>query len=317
MVLCAWVGCGGSSQDARDAASADRTVAEVASDDTTADQTSGTDAPAAGDADAASDAQPVDARNDASADANDDRNGVSATDAGGGDALTTIAITVTATKNLLELATCKVSPAVFDNVPAGTYTIALAASTLSKGNVAVLDVPSVDNYVIVALPLAAGDPQQDHRFFMLHGIGANAQVTLSAQGTIQVMFVDADSLGNMGQATVTLNPGNYTTTVDAATNVLRWDEGCMSTPVTATVDTTPHRVTLADSTLSSGAGSHDDYVVVRIPDETPMNDHRWIILNGVGASFDFQAFNDTTLSAWFISAAGGVSGQATVDIARR
>src|SRR5512141_2100566 len=71
------------------------------------------------------------------------------------------------------------TPARFASVAAGSYTIQLAASTLSKGGV-YLDtatgqtVPSVDSYVIVNVPLPAGDPQEGKRFFTLNGIGATA-----------------------------------------------------------------------------------------------------------------------------------------------
>ena len=224
-------------------------------------------------------------------------------------------LSVIAGQNQLSLDTCNVAPAVLADIPAGTYTIQLAASTLSKGSVSgTPELPAVDSYVLVNLPLGANDPQQDRRFFMLNGVGATANVTLTTTGTIGLMFLDSDSGSNNGTATVTLTPGGYSTTVDAVTNVLRWQEGCQSTPATLVVTSGAHRATLATSTLSAGPGSHDDYVLLRLPSEKPTDDHRFVMLNGVGASYDFTPYNSQTVRAWFISAGSGTSGQATVEV---
>jgi hypothetical protein len=245
---------------------------------------------------------------------------VSSPEDGGTDTGPTISlISVVAVQNGLSIAGCGVAPGLFADIPAGSYTIELTASTLSKGSVSgtTPPTPSVDNYLIVNLPLPAGDPHQDQRFFTLNGIGASADVTLPALGTIQVMFIDSDVGSNSGQATVTLNPGGYSTTVSAVDNVVRWAEGCLSTPAALALTGVPHRVTLLDSTLSAASGSHDDYVLLRIPSEVPMEDHRFVILNGVGASYDFTPFNSMTLRAWFISTGGGGSGQATLGVVDR
>jgi hypothetical protein len=225
-------------------------------------------------------------------------------------------IVVQAAQNFLALDACGVTAAVFPDVPAGSYRILLATSTLSKGGVSGTDppLPAVDNYVIVSPPVAPGDAQEDRRFFMLNGIGAGADLTLTAAGTIRVMFVDSDGGSNAGEATVTLEPGGYSVTVSAATNVLRWQEGCASTPAMVTVETRPHRVALVESTLSAGAGSRDNFVLVRLPSERPMDDRRFVILNGVGASHDFTPFNSSTIRAWFIGATGGGSGQALLSV---
>jgi hypothetical protein len=224
-------------------------------------------------------------------------------------------LSVIAGQNQLSLDTCNVTPAVLADIPAGTYTIQLAASTLSKGSVSgTPELPAVDSYVLVNLPLGANDLQHDRRFFMLNGVGATANVTLTTTGTIGLMFLDSDSGSNNGAATVTLTPGGYSTTVDAVTNVLRWQEGCQSTPATLVVTSGAHRATLATSTLSAGPGSHDDYVLLRLPSEKPTDDHRFVVLNGVGASYDFTPYNSQTVRAWFISASSGTSGQATVEV---
>ena len=65
---------------------------------------------------------------------------------------------------------------------------------------------------------------------MLNGIGAMKSITLAAPTTLGLMFVDADSAFNSGQGTVTLDSGGTTATVDAVANVLRWNEGCITTP---------------------------------------------------------------------------------------
>jgi len=224
-------------------------------------------------------------------------------------------ITVIAGQNQLTLDTCNVTQALLADIPAGSYTIQLAASTLSKGSVSgTPQLPAVDNYVLVNLPLSADDPQHDRRFFMLNGVGATADVTLTTTGTIGLMFLDSDVGANNGQATITLTPGGYSATVDAVTNVLRWQEGCQSTPAALVVTSGAHRATLVASTLSAGPGSRDDYVLLRVPSEQPTDDHRFVVLNGVGASDDFTPYNSQTVRAWFVSASSGASGQATVEV---
>jgi hypothetical protein len=224
-------------------------------------------------------------------------------------------VTVDATMNAVTLDGCGFSPAQLPNVPAGTYTISLTASTLTKGGVSgpTPPPPSVDNYVIVYVPLPAGDPNENHRFFMLNGIGANASITLPAQATIQVMFIDSDTADNTGTGTVTLSPGGMTATVDAVTNDLAYDTNCHSMPAMQVVAGGNFRVTLLDSAFSSGGGAHDDFVLVRTPSEQPMDDSRYVILNGDGASDAFAPFNSQTVRLWYIGASAG-TGLAHVSI---
>jgi hypothetical protein len=233
-------------------------------------------------------------------------------------AIPPVTFVVDATLNFIALDACGVTPALFTDVPAGSYTIDLAASTLSKGGVSGTDpnmpTPSVDSYVIVNLPLPLGDPQSADRFFMLNGIGASAAFNLPIMGSVGMMFIDSDTASNSGQATVTLQPGDESATIDAVANVIPWQTICASTPVQQVVSGQPHRVTLVASTLSAEPGSQDDYVLLRIPDETPTNDHRFVMLNGVGASYDFTPFNSQTIRAWFIAASGGATGQATLSV---
>jgi len=238
-----------------------------------------------------------------------------ASGAGAGGSSTTRELAVDATKNAVRMDACGVTPAVIPDIAPGTYTIALTASTLTKGGVSgpTPPPPSFDNYVIVHAPLPAGDPNEDHRFFMLNGIGATASVTLPAMGAIEVMFVDSDLTDNAGTATVTLSPGGASATVDATKNVLAYDTNCHSTPAMLVVPDGKYRATLVDSTLSSGAGAHDDFVLLRIPSEQPTEDFRYVILNGVGTNHDFSPFNGETVLAWYIGAGAG-SGLATVMV---
>lgn len=227
-------------------------------------------------------------------------------------------LTVNAAQNNVTLSGCSFEPAHIANVPAGTYTITLSASTLTKGGVSGPKPPpaSVDNYVIVHVPLPAGDPHEDHRFFMLNGVGANASITLPADGTIDVMFIDSDVDDNTGTGTVTLSPGGMSTTVSAVDNTIAYDDKCHSMPTAQGLGGGTWRVTLVDSTLSSGSGAHDDFVLVRTPSEVPMKDDRYVILNGVGASHDFQPFNSQTVRLWYIGASGG-TGEAHVSVVRQ
>jgi hypothetical protein len=232
-----------------------------------------------------------------------------------GGAVSNGTVTVNAATNAVTLAGCGFTPAELANVPAGTYTIALTASTLSKGGVAgPRPAPaSIDNYVIVYVPLPPGDPHEDHRFFMLNGIGASAPVTLPRSGTIKVMFIDSDTDANSGTGTVTLTPGGMTAVVSATTNDLAYDTICHSMPATQAVVGGMFRLKLLDSTFSSGSGAHDDFVLVRTPSEKPMQDDRYVILNGVGATHDFQPFNSQTVRLWYIGATPG-TGVAHVGI---
>jgi hypothetical protein len=235
----------------------------------------------------------------------------------GGAAPSMFTIAVNAAANAVTLDGCGVTPGVLANVPAGTYSLTLTASTLTKGGVSgpTPPPPSIDNYVIVHVPLAAGDAHEDHRFFMLNGVGASATVTLAAMGTIQVMFVDSDTADNAGTATVTLSPGGMTATVSATANLISYDTACHSMPAMQVVPDGNWRLTLLDSTFSSGAGAHDDFVLVRTPSEQPTQDDRYVILNGVGATHNFTPFNSQTVRLWYIGASAG-TGLAHVQVTR-
>ena len=87
-------------------------------------------------------------------------------------------LTVEAAQHAIVLDGCTgttLTPATLMDVTAGQHTIALTASTLSKGSVSDAKARArsrpFDDYVIVQLPLAAGDAAS-RRFFMLNGVGA-------------------------------------------------------------------------------------------------------------------------------------------------
>jgi hypothetical protein len=226
-----------------------------------------------------------------------------------------IMLTVDAVRNAIVLDSCTgLMPAALTDVPAGEHTIALTTSTLSKGSASDANddpVPSFDDYVIVHAP--AAEPAS-RRFFMLNGVGTAASFTLPAAGALQLMFIDSDTASNGGQGSLTIDAAGPSATVDAIANVLAWNSGCRSTPATATVGDRRYRATLVDSTLSAGAGSKDDLVLLRLPSEKAMDPSRYVILNGVGASVDFAPFLGETLRAWFITAAPGATGGASVMV---
>ena len=224
-----------------------------------------------------------------------------------------VMFTVLGSQTRLSLDACNLTAATIPNVPAGSHTITLTASTLSKG--ILQNMPAKDNYVIVELPLPAGDPDEQHRFLSLNGVGDHVDFTLPAPGTVRVMFVDSDVDYNTGTGTVTVTPDDLTATVDAMTNVLRWDTGCGSNGAQQIVSYRAHRLTLTASTLSSGAGAMDPYVLVRLPVEEVSYDFRFLILNGVGDSIDFITSGNTDfIRAWFITAGGAPSGSATLTV---
>jgi hypothetical protein len=185
---------------------------------------------------------------------------------------------------------------------------------LSKGLVNGTTTATQDPYVIVQLPLPVGDPQQHLRFFTLNGLNASQQFMLPAMGSVRLMFIDSDADYNTGMGTVTLNPGARTATVDALNNLIRWSQTCLATPAMATVTNRAHKVTLTASSFSTGTGSEDNYVLVRLPIEQPASDLRFVILNGVGDSVDFVPFDNNTIRAWFITQSTGATGSATLTI---
>lgn len=222
-------------------------------------------------------------------------------------------IRVNADENYLRLDACNLTPAVLAGVPPGTYTITLASSTLSKGLTNSRQ-PSFDDYVVVHLPLPAGDPDEVHRFFMLNGVGANRSITLPAAGDIEVMFIDSDDQNNKGEGLVTLEPGGMSVTVSPTTNVLAWQTGCRSGAANATLSPGNTTLTLLDSSLSSGPGFTDTFVAIRAPSEVSQDEKRYVILNGLNDSATIQAPNGGLVRAWFISAAAGGSGTADIGI---
>jgi hypothetical protein len=228
-----------------------------------------------------------------------------------------VMLTVDALQNSIVLDRCTaLMPATLVDVAAGAHTIALTASTLSKGTVSGPNdesIPSFDDFVIVNVPVAAGDPAS-RRFFTLNGIGATASFTLSAVGTLNVMFIDSDATGNGGQGTVRLDTTGATAVVDGVANVLPYSTGCFATAVSLNVSGRAHRATLTESTLSAGGGSKDDFVLLRLPTERPMDPFRYVILNGVGTTIDFTPYLSQTLRAWFITQSPGATGKATVVI---
>jgi hypothetical protein len=225
-----------------------------------------------------------------------------------------VTFTVLAAQHRIILDSCSVTPATLADVPAGTHTLALTASTLSKGLVNGTTNATQDPYVIVQLPLPAGDPQEHLRFFTLNGLNTSQQFTLPAMGPVRMMFIDSDGDYNTGMGTVTLNPGARTATVDAVNNLIRWTQTCQATPATATVSNRAHKVTLTAVSFSSGAGAADSYVLVRLPIEQPASDFRFVILNGVGDSVDFVPFETNTVRAWFIGQTTGATGSATLTV---
>jgi hypothetical protein len=218
-------------------------------------------------------------------------------------------LTVSGSSNVLVLQSCGAAPAT-QNLSAGTFTISLSASTLSKGTVANGQATSNDPYVLVH----ANDSNTSHRFFMLNGVGSSASFTLSSGGAVQVMFVDSDPSGNSGTATVDIQPGGFQLTVDATANVMAWKTACNSSPASRDFDAGSYTYTLASSTLSAG-GPKDDNVLVRTPSEDPDGTDRYVVLDGVGNSKSVSfAASSGTLYAWALGVSAPPSGQAVVNI---
>ncbi|HET9933603.1 MAG TPA: hypothetical protein VFQ35_23015 [Polyangiaceae bacterium] len=244
----------------------------------------------------------------------------SSTGATGSGSKAVLNLTVSAPASALALDACAATPAVFADVAPGTYDIELTASTLSKGNVSDEDdneSPSFDDYVIVNLPLPAGDPNEDMRFFMLHGVGDKVSVTLPEAGPVNVYFIDGDNEFNVGTATVSLTGGlaPKQVTVDATANVIAWKSSCRGTaPATVTTSKSPQRVTLMSSTFSSAAGTSDHFVLLRLSNEMQVNDHRFTMLNGIGSSYEFTPYAGNVLRAWLIGASGGGKGSAQLKV---
>jgi len=220
--------------------------------------------------------------------------------------------TVLGSGNLIAVEACGAVPATAPDVPAGTYTIRLDASTLSKGEVDTQPkLPAIDNYVVVHLPISA-TADNDHRYFMLNGLGSEHTFTIDQPGTVEAFFIDSDSDANHGTATLSLNPGGLQITVDAAANVLGWRLLCKAEPARLWVEAGQREISLVGSTLSSAPGRKDDYVVIRLPSELPEDDYRYVMINGVGSSFSYNAANSDWARAWFISPSAATSGEGTL-----
>lgn len=230
---------------------------------------------------------------------------------------------VSAPASALALDACGAMPAALADVAAGTYDIELTASNLSKGSVSDThgnQSPSFDDYVIVNLPLPAGAPNEEMRFFMLHGVGDKVNVTLPEPGPINVYFIDGDKDFNTGQATVSVQAGDEVKeiTVDAAANAIAWKTGCLaSAPATVTTSSGPQRVTLVSSTYSSGDQLSDHFVLLRVNNEMQVNDHRFTMLNGIGSSYEYTPYEGDVLRAFLISSKGAGKGFAQLQVEDR
>lgn len=236
----------------------------------------------------------------------------SAGDAGSGGTGATATLTVLGDLNQISLEACG-AIASSTVLAAGVYTARLDLSSLSKGSVdnAAKD-PSVDNYVVVHLPegtFANGY----QRFFMLNGLGAQRAFNLDQAGAIQLFFIDSDSAANHGSATISLQPGDLALTVDATANVIAWRDACHAEPARLWVEPGQHELRLAASTMTAD-GVESDYVLLRLPSEVPDDDHRYVILNGVGSTHHFAATEAGWIRGWSIAAAGVGAGQATVVV---
>jgi hypothetical protein len=218
-------------------------------------------------------------------------------------------LNVSGASNALLLQSCA-TPAT-QTLGAGTFIISLDASTLSKGQVSGGQTTSNDPYVLVY----ADDTNASHRVFMLNGVGASASFTLATGGTVQVAFVDSDPSGNSGEATVSIQPGDFQLAVDATANVLAWKTACKSSPASRDFKAGSYQYTLSASTLSAGGGSKDDYVLIRTPSEDPDGTDRYVVLNGVGNSKSVTfAASSGTMYAWALGVFAAPSGQAAVDV---
>lgn len=245
-------------------------------------------------------------------------NGGSANGGTGAGGKASLNLNLSAPASTLALDACGSTPAIIPDVPAGAYDLELTASNLSKGTVSDendQEFPSFDDYVIVNLPLPPGDANEKQRFFMLHGVSDSVSITLPVAGSIKLYFIDGDAVNNSGQATVTLKPTGTQATVDATANVIAWRSACTgSAPATISLSNATQRVTLVSSTFSSATQAQDPFVLLRLNNEMQVNDHRFTILNGIGATYTFTPYANSTLRAWFISANGGGTGAAQLKI---
>ena len=154
-----------------------------------------------------------------------------------------VMLTVDAVNNSIVLDRCTgLMPATFGDVAAGAHTLALTASTLSKGSVSGTNenqLPSFDDYVIVHLPLAAGD-DASRRFFMLNGVGATDGVHAVGRrrGQAHVHRLGRRLQQRAGHRDARRDRAEHDRR-RASPTCWRGSTACASTPATVTVSDTP------------------------------------------------------------------------------
>lgn len=189
----------------------------------------------------------------------------------------------------------------------GSYTVTLSASDLSKGS-------GKDNYLLVALPIAAGSAEESIRHVVLNGVGDQQSFTVSSPGVVRAWFIDSDTLYNTGSATLTIGPGMQVLGVDPGVHVIAWQGACKSAPAELELPAGKHRLTLAASSYSSVPGQSDPTVVVRLPLEGD-EPTKYLSLNGVGDSVVVELPAFGIMRAWLLAeSTGAESGQATVKV---
>jgi hypothetical protein len=189
----------------------------------------------------------------------------------------------------------------------GSYTVTLSASDMSKGS-------GKDNYLLVALPIAAGSAEESLRHVVLNGVGDQQSFSVSAPGVVRAWFIDSDTLYNTGSATLTIGPGAQSLEVDPGVHVIAWQGACKSAPAELELPAGKHRLTLSASSYSSAPGQSDPAVVVRLPLEGD-EPTKYLSLNGVGDSVVVELPAFGILRAWLLAeSTGAESGQATVTV---
>ncbi len=203
--------------------------------------------------------------------------------------------------------TCASTPAESPPLGAGTYSVTLTASSLSKGT-------HKDDYLLIGLPVAPGSADERFRFVVLNGVGATQAFTLASPGVVRAWFLDSDHSNNTGTGTATVAPGAHALTVAGNSNVIAWLQDCKTSPAEVEVPAGTHRLTLKASTYASAPGLSDAYVVIRLPLEGDES-NKFISLNGVGDSkvVTLPAFG--LVRAWLLAeSTGSQSGQVTITV---
>jgi hypothetical protein len=168
-------------------------------------------------------------------------------------------IAVSSSQVLAWKSACSALPVESPVLAPGSYLVTLTASNLSKGS------SQQDDYLLIGLPIAAGEPAESIRYFVLNGLGSKRSFTLASAGVVRAWFLDSDRLHNSGTATATITPGVHPLTVDAKENVIAWLEDCKSVPAELEVPAGSHRLTLTESSFSSAPGFTDPHVLLRLP----------------------------------------------------